>query len=78
MIGTSKLEYIFIRLAIGVLRLVAPASLAYLAASLLLGRFPCKLGVIALAESSFYLLVYLPRRIRLQQARVVQRFIALF
>ncbi|CAA7271159.1 unnamed protein product [Cyclocybe aegerita] len=61
------LNYVFLRTAIAALRLVAPASLAYLAAcavkpALLYWPIAC----FAVAEASFYLLVYLPRRLRLQ------------
>ncbi|KAJ3516163.1 hypothetical protein NLJ89_g1291 [Agrocybe chaxingu] len=61
------LNYVFLRTAITALRLVAPASLGYLAAcamkpALLYWPIAC----FAVAEASFYLFVYLPRRSRLQ------------
>ena len=63
MIGHSLPEFVFIRLSIAALRLIAPLSIAYLAASWYTGRwfYSCWLGYYALAESLFYLAVYLPR-----------------
>ncbi|KAH9955230.1 hypothetical protein BC827DRAFT_882947 [Russula dissimulans] len=69
MIGNSWSEYVFIRIAIFALRLVAPLSIVYLAASyhadaFLLSPF---LGVYALIEAAFYFFVYLPRSYYLQR-----------
>ena len=72
MIGQSWPEYVFIRLSISALRLVAPLSTIYLAASWSAGTFLWSplLGVYALIETPFFLLVYLPRRFRLQRVRI--------
>ncbi|KAI9446067.1 hypothetical protein H4582DRAFT_1903212 [Lactarius indigo] len=69
MIGQSWPEYVFIRLSISGLRLITPLSTVYLAASWSAGTFLWSplLGVYALTESLFFLLVYLPRRFRLQR-----------
>ncbi|KAI1791737.1 hypothetical protein LXA43DRAFT_872712, partial [Ganoderma leucocontextum] len=69
MIGRSLSEYVFIRLSILGLRLIAPLSITYLGVSWyhgnpLLSRW---LAVYAAAEASFYLLVVIPRRRFLQQ-----------
>jgi hypothetical protein len=69
MIGKSIKDYVIIRIAILALRLVAPASLVYLAASLYQMEFLLSwLGLYAFAESAFYLLVYLPRSYLMQKA----------
>src|SRR6266404_1157999 len=72
MIGQTRLEYIFIRLSILVLRLIAPLSIVYLAASWSAGIFLWSplFGVYALIEALFYLLVYLPRHSLLQRVRI--------
>lgn len=77
MIGQTWPEYAFIRLSITGLRLVAPLSTVYLAASWTAGSFLWSpiLGVYALIEAPFYLFVYLPRYYRLQRVRI-PRFIA--
>ncbi|KAF8967276.1 hypothetical protein BDZ97DRAFT_1916888 [Flammula alnicola] len=67
MIGNSLLDYIKIRLGIGALRVVAPASVAYLVCCALKPDwFNLPLALAATAEAAFYLFVYLPRRSRLQ------------
>jgi hypothetical protein len=71
MIGHSWPEYVFIRIAILALRLIAPLSIVYLAASYRASAFlwsPC-IGVYALVEAAFFLFVYLPRSFHLQQVR---------
>jgi hypothetical protein len=70
MIGKSIKDYVIIRIAILALRLVAPASLVYLAASLYQMEFLLSiwLGLYAFAESALYLLVYLPRSYLMQKA----------
>ena len=69
MIGKSGKEYIFIRISITSLRLVAPASIVYLLASLYVGKFLVSpwVAIYPCAETFFYLLVYLPRRALLQK-----------
>jgi pimeloyl-ACP methyl ester carboxylesterase len=69
MIGQSWPEYVFIRLSITGLRLVAPLSIIYLSASWSVGTFLWSpfLGAYALIEAPFFLLVYLPRYYRLQR-----------
>lgn len=73
MIGNSLHEYIFIRASIIALRLVAPTSIVYLAASAYARSFFLSriIGAFAIAEASFYLFVYVPRKRRLQQARFI-------
>jgi hypothetical protein len=69
MIGKSVTEYIFIRVSIASLRLVVPASIGYLLASIYVGK-PLVSPWVAIypsAEAFFYLLVYLPRRALLQK-----------
>lgn len=68
MIGNSFIEYIFIRVCITGLRLVAPTSILYLGISAWKGSFLLSkwLGLIAIAEAGFYLAVYLPRKKVLQ------------
>ncbi|KAH9952035.1 Alpha/Beta hydrolase protein [Amylocystis lapponica] len=72
MIGRSLPEYIFIRTCICGLRLVAPASIGYVLASLHAGKFLFSpwLGAYALTEAAFYLLVYLPRGRYLQKKAI--------
>ena len=69
MIGRSVPEYIFIRLCIIGLRLVAPLSIVYLGFSYYRGHFlwSAFLGAYAVAEAAFYLLVFLPRNRLLQK-----------
>lgn len=73
MIGKSWPNYIGIRLSITGLILVAPASIVYIAASALRGNFLISpwIGIVAVSEAAFYLLVYLPRRKFLQKVRHV-------
>lgn len=68
MIGTSLQEYVFIRISILVLRLVAPSSIAYLCVSWYTHDWLCSrwLGYYALSEVIFYFGVYLPRSRLLQ------------
>jgi hypothetical protein len=72
MIGRTWSEYVFIRLSIFGLRLVAPLSITYLAASWSAGTFLWSpiVGAYALIEAPFFLLVYLPRQRRLQRVRI--------
>ncbi|KAH7128141.1 hypothetical protein B0J11DRAFT_483821 [Dendryphion nanum] len=71
MIGTSIFDYIFIRVCIFVLHLIAPLSVFYCLISLV---YPAPfhvngiLRVWATLETAFYLLVYHPRRLYLQRA----------
>ncbi|KAI9511086.1 hypothetical protein F5148DRAFT_1274424 [Russula earlei] len=69
MIGNSWPEYLFIRIAIFALRLIAPLSLIHLAASYHAGAFLLSpfLGAYALLEAAFFLFVYLPRSYYLQR-----------
>src|ERR1700722_1172662 len=76
MIGKTRKEYVFIRLSISALRLIAPGSIAYLAACLYYSRFiisPWWLGIYPIAEASFFLLVYLPRYAYLQKVSIHSR-----
>ncbi|KAH9832839.1 uncharacterized protein C8Q71DRAFT_775203 [Rhodofomes roseus] len=70
MISDSVPEYIFIRICITALRLVAPLSILYTLASWWEGRllYSPWLGAYALAEACFYFFVYLPRSYLLQKA----------
>lgn len=74
MIGTSKLDYLFIRACIVFLQYIAPLSAVYCVATLVLRpsmyRIPWPLEIWAVAETLFYLLVYLPRSFFLQHAAV--------
>lgn len=74
MIGDSLLELVFIRLCIYFLHYIAPFSILYSIVFLLLKpevySIPWVLGFGSLAETLFYLLVYLPRRYSLQRAAV--------
>ncbi|KAH7111838.1 hypothetical protein B0J11DRAFT_543139 [Dendryphion nanum] len=71
MIGTSIFDYIFIRVCIFTLHLIAPLSVFYCLSSLI---YPAPfhatriLQVWATLETAFYLLVYHPRRLYLQRA----------
>ncbi len=69
MIGHSIPEYIFIRICIWALRIVAPISIAYVASSWYTGSriYSRWIGYYALIESCFYFLVYLPRSKILQE-----------
>ncbi|KAI0771077.1 Alpha/Beta hydrolase protein [Trametes elegans] len=69
MIGDSFPEYVFIRLSILGLRLIAPLSIVYTCFSWYYGHFLCSpwLGWYAVAEAAFYLLVFLPRSRLLQK-----------
>lgn len=73
MIGQTWPEYVFIRLSISALRLVAPLSIVYLAASWSVGTFIWSpvFGVYALIETLFFFLVYLPRHFHLQRVRIL-------
>ena|SRR5712675_2035184 len=73
MIGTTRPEYVFIRISIFALRLIAPLSILYLAVSYNAKTFLWSpfLGVYALIEAVFYLLVYLPRSYYLQRVRLL-------
>ena len=74
MIGTSKPAYLFIRACILLLHYVAPLSALYCLAILTIRpssyRIPLVIEIWALAETLFYLLVYLPRYYVLQRAAV--------
>ena len=74
MIGTSLQAYVFIRACIFLLHYIAPLSIMCCVVSLLIHpsayRIPRALEVIAIAETAFYLLVYLPRRYILQRAAI--------
>ena len=69
MIGKGLKDYIIIRTAIFGLRLIAPASLVYLASSIYRSKFlfSAWLGSYAIAEAVFYLCVYLPRKHLMQK-----------
>ena len=71
MLGNSIPEYVSIRLAITALRLVAPASLLYVATAAWTLTLPISpwIAVCAGAEALFYLGVWLPRKRRLQAVR---------
>jgi len=72
MIGTSLRDYVFIRSCIFVLHSIAPLSILYSIALSILHptsyRLPWYLEAWILAETAFYILVYLPRKYRLQYA----------
>lgn len=69
MIGNSVFDYLNIRICISALRLVAPASILYLACCAINPRyFVLPVALYTASEASFYLFVYLPRRSRLQLA----------
>lgn len=69
MIGHSLPEYIFIRISIWGLRLIAPLSIIHVALSWYQGFWLISpwIGYYALVEAAFFLLVYLPRSIHLQK-----------
>lgn len=69
MIGTTLVEFVFIRITIVLLRLVAPFSLIYLAEESWRGTFSFASPFIiyALLEFGFFALVYLPRERLLQK-----------
>lgn len=74
MIGTSRLEYAFIRICIWGLHYIAPLCMLYcLLLVSLYGfkattyRFPLLVEIGAVAETLFYLLIYLPYRHYLQR-----------
>ncbi|EJD43962.1 hypothetical protein AURDEDRAFT_88482 [Auricularia subglabra TFB-10046 SS5] len=72
MIGTSAAEYVFIRVCIAALRLVAPLGFAYLAYYAYDDRhdLPLWTTLWPAVECLFYLIIYLPWSSRLQQAAV--------
>ncbi|KFZ12024.1 hypothetical protein V501_04422 [Pseudogymnoascus sp. VKM F-4519 (FW-2642)] len=77
MINDSRLEYIFIRTCIVFLHYLTPVSIIYtvfLIASYIFGiprpHIPLAINVIAVAESLFYLVVFLPYSAYLQRAAV--------
>lgn len=74
MIGHSLPELVFIRTCILGLRLIAPLSIAHVAASLWRGHWIVSrwLGYYAIVEAVFYLCVYMPRSRHLQ--KVSSRF----
>lgn len=69
MIGTTAPEYVFIRISISLLRLIAPASILYLAYSAYVGQFFITpwIAVLAVPEAIFFLCFYLPRKRLIQQ-----------
>ncbi|KAF8176980.1 hypothetical protein BJ912DRAFT_691780 [Pholiota molesta] len=70
MIGNSPLDYIGIRIGIGALRAIAPASIGYLVCCAVWPKcFLLPVAVVAAAEAVFYLFVYLPRTARLQSTQ---------
>jgi hypothetical protein len=77
MIGTSRTEYVFIRVCIVGLHCIAPLCILYSVYSLAVYgpkaafyRLPLFLDAIALTETLFYILVYLPYRYYLQHDAV--------
>ncbi|MCJ1314772.1 hypothetical protein MMC15_000084 [Xylographa vitiligo] len=74
MIGTSFKEYAFIRVCIFFLHYIAPISIACCVLTLFIRhsvfRIPKLLEIIAIAETAFYLFIYLPRRYYLQHAAI--------
>jgi hypothetical protein len=74
MIGQSWPEHVFIRISILALRLIAPLSIVYLAASYYHGTFLWSpiLGIYTLIEAAFFSFVYLPRRFSMQRVRYPQ------
>jgi hypothetical protein len=71
MIGTSTLEYAFIRTCITGLRTITPLSILYCVSLLFLPRRPpLIIGAWPMAETAFYFLVFLPRRWILQRPAV--------
>lgn len=74
MIGTSSFDYFFIRACITGLHYIAPLCIVYsLSIAALYGfrsaayRIPLAIEILAVAETAFYLLAYLPYRAYLQQ-----------
>lgn len=70
MIGTSTLEYVFIRASIACLRAITPLSILYCGFCVVYpprSTFPRVLAAWAAVETTFYSLVYLPRRRYLQR-----------
>jgi hypothetical protein len=69
MIGKGVKDYILIRMVISGFRLIAPISFLYLAVSFYRNKFPVStwLGLYAILEAAFYLLVYLPRSHHIQK-----------
>jgi hypothetical protein len=70
MISNSPLAYIFIRLTVLLLRLIAPLSIEYCFLRVLVPKYaalPLPLEIIIYAETAFYFAVYLPRRYVLQK-----------
>ncbi|KAI9768078.1 MAG: hypothetical protein M1840_005112 [Geoglossum simile] len=69
MIGTSTSDYVLIRTSIALLRAITPLSILYVALIPFIPRhrLPRALEAWPIAETAFYLLVYLPRK------RVLQR-----
>ena len=66
-IGNSFFDYVNARLSIALLRSIAPLSIVYLVVCVIKKDYLCsQLAIIAALEASFYLLVFLPRRARLQ------------
>lgn len=71
MIGTSLCDHVFIRCCIFFLHFVAPISALYCVLALVLRplsyRIPVALEIWAVAETFFFLLIYLPRSYAVQQ-----------
>lgn len=77
MIGTSRLEYIFIQTCIIGLHYLAPLCILYCVFVLglyglqaITWRLPLVIEIVAVAETLFYFLVFLPYRAYLQRAAV--------
>ena len=74
MIGTSRLEYVFIRLCIFFLHYIAPVSILYSIVTILLKFYDYHtfwlLDLYCSIETAFFLLIYLPRRYSLQHGAV--------
>lgn len=72
MIGRSYPEYILIRTCILGFRLIAPLSIAYVAASWYSGKWllHAYLGYYTSLEAIFYVCVYLPRSWLLQEVSI--------
>lgn len=71
MIGHSIPEYVFIRVSITILRLIAPLSIIYLAGCYYTQQWILSpwLSAYAAVEATFYLLIYLPRSMFMQKVR---------
>ena len=69
MIGTTLVEFVFIRISITLLRIVPLLSAVYPVAEYWRGtlNFASPLTLCALLEPAFFALVYLPRRRHLQK-----------